>query len=228
MLSNLFGGNFDWVNFLFDVFIRLIVVFTALPIHEYAHGWVAKKLGDPTASMQGRLNLNPLHHFDLFGTTCLLLTGFGWAKPVPVNPNYFRNPKKGMALTALAGPVSNLLLATALTLIFKVIAYFVPYNSFVIVLLSAISLMISINISLAVFNLLPIPPLDGAKIFGAFLPDRIYWKVMQYEQIIMFVLFAVLIATDILNTPLSWLSSKIYTGINFLTGFVDLIARAVL
>lgn len=228
MPSNLFSGSFDWVSFLFDLFIRLIVVFTALPIHEYAHGLVAKKLGDPTASMQGRLNLNPFHHFDPIGTTCLLLTGFGWAKPVPVNPGYFKKPKQGMALTALAGPLSNLLLATALTLIFKVIAYFVPYNNFVVVLLSAISLMISINISLAVFNLLPIPPLDGAKIFGALLPDRIYWKVMQYERIIMIALFALLFATDILDLPISWLSGKIYTGIDFLTGFVDLIAQAVL
>ena len=92
MLSTIMNG--DWPTFLMQVLIRLIVVFTALPIHEYAHGWVAYKLGDYTAKSQGRLDMNPLRHFDPFGTTCLLLTGFGWAKPVPINPYNFKNPKK--------------------------------------------------------------------------------------------------------------------------------------
>ncbi len=214
-------------NFFFSVFIRLIVVFTALPIHEYAHGWIARKLGDPTAENMGRLNLNPLQHFDPIGTTCLLLTGYGWAKPVPINPSYFRNRKSGMALTALAGPAANILLAIVWTLVYKCIAYFLPYQTFFSVLATAFSLMASINISLAVFNLLPIPPLDGAKIFGYFLPDRIYWNVMQYERQIAFILFALLMFTPVLNVPLSFLSGLVNRLVQFLTGFVDLLARAV-
>lgn len=225
MLAQLFTGSIDWTQFLFQIFIRLIVVFTALPLHEFAHGWVAKKLGDPTASNLGRLNLNPLQHFDPIGTTCLLLTGVGWAKPVPINPSYFKNRKRDMALTALAGPVSNILLAAVLLLIYKILAYFAPGFAFFDVLILAISLMLSINISLAVFNLLPIPPLDGAKFFGALLPDRIYWNVMRYEQIIMFVLLAVLMFTNLLDYPISWLSGKIYSFLNVITGFVDWIAR---
>lgn len=227
MLSNIFSGGFDIQTFLFSIFIRLIVIFTALPIHEFAHGWVAKKLGDPTASNQGRLNLNPLQHIDPFGTTLLLLTGFGWAKPVPINPSYFKNRKVGMALTALAGPVSNILLGSVILILFKVLLYFVPYTQFTTVLLQAFSIMISTNITLAVFNLLPIPPLDGAKIFGALLPDRIYWTVMRYEQYIMFALLAVMMFTNLLSTPLNWLSGHLYSLMNFLTGFVDLIAQAV-
>ena len=227
MLSSIFGGN--WSTFLFQVFIRLIVVFTALPIHEFAHGWVAYKLGDNTAKNMGRLDMNPLRHFDPFGTTCLLLTGFGWAKPVPVNPNNFKNRKSGMALTALAGPVSNILLATVILLVYKVLYYFIPFsNQFMNSLLTIFATMVSLNIGLAVFNLLPVPPLDGAKIFGFFLPDRIYWKVMQYEQFIMIALFAVLMFTNILSWPINWLSNVVYRGMNFLTGFVDVLARMIL
>lgn len=216
-------------NYIFQVFIRLIVVLTALPIHEFAHGYIAKKLGDPTAHQQGRLNLNPLAHFDLIGTTALLLTGFGWAKPVPVNPYYFKNRKKGMALTALAGPVSNILLATALLIIYKILFFFVPLSGDVMnLLMQAIFIMISTNIGLAVFNLLPVPPLDGSRIIGFFLPDHIMNLMYQYERYIMFILFAVVMFTQILNYPISIMRNFIYSGMNFLTGFIDLIAGAIM
>jgi len=219
--------NGDWPTFLMQVLIRLIVVFTALPIHEYAHGWVAYKLGDYTAKSQGRLDMNPLRHFDPFGTTCLLLTGFGWAKPVPINPYNFKNPKKGMALTALAGPVSNLLLAAALMVIYKILYYFVPMGGqFAAVLMLVISTMISLNVGLAVFNLLPVPPLDGAKIFGYFIPDRYYWKIMQYEQYIAMALFAA-VFLGLFDIPLSFLRNLAYDGIYYLTYFIDFIARLV-
>ena len=225
MLTSLMSGN--WAEYLFHIFIRLIVVFTALPLHEFAHGWVARRLGDRTAEYQGRLNLNPLHHFDPIGTTMLLLTGYGWAKPVPINPNYFKNPKKGMALTALAGPVSNLLLAWALLVLDKSLFYFLPSNTFTSVLSTAFYIMISTNLSLAVFNLLPCPPLDGAKIFGAFLPDRVYWQVMRYERYIMLALFAVIMFTPLLDWPLQKLTQLAYYGISFLSGFVDMLANLI-
>ena len=212
---------------MYDLVIRAFVLFTAMPIHEFAHGWVANKLGDPTARYQGRLTLNPFAHLELTGVLMMLLVGFGWAKPVPINPSYFRNRKSGMALTALAGPAANILLAIVWTLVYKCIAYFLPYQTFFSVLATAFSLMASINISLAVFNLLPIPPLDGAKIFGYFLPDRIYWNVMQYERQIAFILFALLMFTPVLNVPLSFLSGLVNRLVQFLTGFVDLLARMV-
>lgn len=215
-------------DFIFSVFIRLIVVFTALPIHEFAHGWVANKLGDHTAKNQGRLNLNPFTHFDLIGTTCLLLTGFGWAKPVPVNPFFFKNRKRDMALTALAGPVSNILLATALLIVYKILFFFVPMaftSQIMSVLMDAFMLMVSLNIGLAVFNLLPVPPLDGSKVIGFFLPERTMNLFYRYERIIAMVLFAVIMFTQLLNYPLSIARNFLLRGLDFITGFIDVIAR---
>lgn len=222
MLTSLLRG--DWSSYLFQIFVRLLVVFTALPFHEFAHGWMARRLGDHTAESLGRLDLNPLHHFDPIGTTMLLLTGYGWAKPVPINPLYFKNRKTGMAITALAGPVSNLLLAWVLLIVYKALVL-LPYNTFTYTLLLMVQIMVSTNVSLAVFNLLPCPPLDGAKIFGALLPDRIYWTVMRYEQIIMYVLFALIMFTPILDRPLSLLTGLMYNLLDFLTGFMDLFLR---
>lgn len=220
-------SNFDIVSFLIQILVRVFVVLTALPLHEYAHGFVAKKLGDPTASNQGRLRFSPLAHFDIIGTTALILTGYGWAKPVPVNPSYFKDRKKGMALTALAGPVSNLLMATVAMILYKCVYYFVPYNGFTSFIATIFLLMIQINIGLAVFNLLPIPPLDGAKIFGVFIPDKYYWKIMQYERYIMMGLFAVVMFTPILDTPIRFLNNFITSGLSYLTYFIELIAKAV-
>ena len=225
MLSSLMSGGLP--AFLFQIFVRILVVFTALPLHEYAHGLAAKKLGDPTAQQMGRLDLNPLHHFDPIGTTMLILTGYGWAKPVPVNPMYFKNRKAGMALTALAGPISNILLAGVLLIVDKSLFYFLPSNTVVSMFQTMFSIMISTNISLAVFNLLPIPPLDGWKVFGALLPDRAYWTIMRYEQYIMLALFALIMFTSVLNWPLSFLTGWVYRGLDFLTCFVDLIARMI-
>lgn len=223
----------------------IVVIFTALPIHEVAHGYIAYKLGDPTAKNLGRLNLNPLAHFDPVGTTALLLLGYGWAKPVPVNPFYFKNRKNGMALTALAGPASNVLMAFVALLLYKVLAYFVPNISFVNILMQVLSLIMSINLSLAAFNLLPIPPLDGSKIIGFFMPMHIYARfenfLARYQQFVMYGLMAVFFVLPYLSRmggifsmvgnifyiPLDWLRQGLFLLINFLTGFIDVIAKYV-
>lgn len=205
-----------------DVVIRLLVslfiIFAILPLHEYAHGYVAYKLGDNTAKYSGRLTLNPLAHMDPLGALGIILFGFGWAKPVPIDSRNFKNPKIGSAITALAGPLSNILAAVVGGLILNVILIFsrnIPYG-----LIYAISTFfiyyISINVGLAVFNLLPIPPLDGSKIIGAFLPDKILYKYYQYQNIIMIILF-VLLLTGILTIPLGMLQRVVYNGIMWIT-----------
>ncbi len=168
------------------------VVFVCSPIHELAHGWVAYKLGDNTAKREGRLTFNPIAHIDLIGMIMILVLGFGYAKPVPVNMNNFKNPKSGMALTALAGPCSNLVLAFISIFIYYAIggaSYGVLYYFSLFFMYSAI-----INVSLAAFNLLPIPPLDGSKILAGILPNKAYYKYMQYERYAMIALFVLMLS----------------------------------
>ena len=168
------------------------VVFVCSPIHELAHGWVAYKLGDNTAKREGRLTFNPIAHIDLIGMIMILVLGFGYAKPVPVNMNNFKNPKSGMALTALAGPCSNLVLAFISIFIYYAIggaSYGVLYYFSLFFMYSAI-----INVSLAAFNLLPIPPLDGSKILAGILPNKVYYKYMQYERYAMIALFVLMLS----------------------------------
>ncbi len=211
-------------------FVRLIVAFTALPIHEFAHGFVADKLGDHTARYQGRLNINPFTHMDLIGTVCLVLTGFGWGKPVQIDPRNFKNPKAGMAISAAAGPVSNLLMAFVTMILQKIFVYlqfYVAQNMAFETLANVFYIMTVVNISLAIFNLIPIPPLDGSRILNLFLPSRIYFAIMKYETFIFIGLFLIL-WTGILDGPLYFINNLVYTGFNYLTGFVDLIARALL
>ena len=161
-----------------------VVVVTALPVHELAHGLVADRLGDHTAREQGRLTLNPFAHLDLFGTLALLLFGFGWAKPVPVNPSHFKKPKRDMALTALAGPLSNILLALILMVVFKVYMFYGNMNSTAGLMFGQIIYTILwTNLTLAVFNLLPVPPLDGFGIITQiFRLDRYSWYYPLYRN----------------------------------------------
>ena len=192
---------------------RLFVVFCTLPVHEYAHAFVADKLGDKTARLSGRLTLNPLAHIDILGAIMILFVGFGYAKPVPVNPRNFKNPKKGMALTALAGPFSNILMAVVFMFLSNVLSLF-GSSLFVQAFYVFFSFAASINIGLAVFNLIPIPPLDGSRVLELLIPDKYYYKFAQYERSLVIVIFG-LIIFGVLDAPLAFLQNHLYSALNY-------------
>ena len=212
----------DIQDVVYKLLISLIISIVALPIHEYAHGYAAYRMGDNTAYRQGRLTLNPLVHIDPLGTLALILFGFGWAKPVQINPLNFENPKKGMMLSALAGPLSNVGLAF-ISMIFYKLSYIPVYmgmsGAFIMTIQTFLLYMISINITLAVFNFIPIPPFDGSRIATYFLPQRIYFKIMQYENII-FIGLLVILWLGFLDGPISFVSTSV-------TGILDFITRPI-
>lgn len=212
----------DIQDVVYKLLISLIISLVALPIHEYAHGYAAYRMGDNTAYRQGRLTLNPLVHIDPLGTLALVLFGFGWAKPVQINPLNFENPKKGMMLSALAGPLSNVGLAF-ISMIFYKLSYIPVYmgmsGAFIMTIQTFLLYMISINITLAVFNFIPIPPFDGSRIATYFLPQRIYFKIMQYENII-FIGLLVILWLGFLDGPISFVSTSV-------TGILDFITRPI-
>ena len=212
---------------LFELLVKAIVLLTALPIHECAHAMVASRLGDQTARNLGRVTLNPLAHLDPLGSILLLLTGFGWAKPVPVMSRNFKgvSVKKGMILVAVAGPLSNLALALAVMIVYKLIFLVVGGMGLLTASNSLFAMgiildtMITLNIGLAVFNLLPVPPLDGSRLLTALLPYRLYYKLMQHERIFILVLF-LLLWTGALSLPLSFLQYYLFRGLDLVTIFV--------
>ncbi|MBQ7124402.1 MAG: site-2 protease family protein [Oscillospiraceae bacterium] len=210
--------------------IRLIVALIALPIHECAHGYAAYRMGDYTAERQGRLTLNPLAHFDPIGTIAIILFGFGWARPVPINPLNFENPKKGMMISSLAGPMSNIGLAFVSMVLYK-ISYIPVYlgvtGAFIATVQTFLLYMISINITLGVFNLIPIPPLDGSRIATYFLPQRIYFKIMQYENII-FIVLLVALWFGVLDGPISFVSGAVTSLLDYITRPIDWITAFII
>lgn len=211
MLLDLIRHGFS-VEMVVGVCSSIFVVFCTLPIHEFAHAFTADKLGDGTPKLNGRLTINPLAHLDLLGCLMIILVGFGYAKPVPVNMRNFKNPKAGMAITALAGPLSNIVMAFFF-LVLRAVAVVFGRSDFSQICEWFFFYAAYINITLAVFNLLPIPPLDGSRIATAVIPNKYYYKIMQYERYIMIGLF-VLLFTGILSTPLSWLSNKLLNLLN--------------
>lgn len=194
---------------LLSLLISLPCVLISLSLHEFAHGWVAHKCGDDTALNFGRLTFNPLKHLDPIGTLCMVLFGVGWAKPVPVNSRYFKNPKRDFALVAAAGPIMNLILAfigAVLLGLFIVITDLLPeMNELGQKICEIIGMMLAtfhgLNISLAVFNLIPLPPLDGSRILYVFLPPKYYFGVMKYERYIKLA-FLFLLGAGIISIPL--------------------------
>lgn len=206
------GGSVDMMGIVAQILSVIVVILLILPFHEFAHGWVAYKLGDPTAKFQGRLTFNPLASVDYMGALWLLLFGFGWAKPVQVDSRNFKKPRRDMALVSLAGPLANVIAAFAGALVFFAVYAFAPYNSFVSFIISFLSFYISVNMSLAVFNLLPIPPLDGSKILASFLPQRMYESFYRYQNIIVMICF-VLLFTGVLSGPLGYLQGLLSKGV---------------
>lgn len=213
--------DFDIASSLNTIAVALVPAMLGIILHEVAHGWVAARLGDPTARSMGRLTLNPLPHIDPVGLLCFVLTSlsgafvFGWAKPVPVDPRYFRNPVKGMMAVALAGPLTNFLLAIAFALLLALVLHTVPMAFLeswggTEYLLKSLQVGVLINLSLAWLNLLPIPPLDGSKVVAYFLPREWAWRYLRVERW-GFVILIVLIVAGVLNSilvPLIWGSAE--------------------
>ena len=182
--------------------INAIPALACITVHEFSHGLAAYYLGDPTAKRMGRLSLNPIKHIDVLGLIMLIVCRFGWAKPVPVDMRYFKNPKAGMALTALAGPLSNIIFSAVCFLIYGFAYAFLYTSSAGDIILSLIYATAYINISLALFNIIPIPPLDGSKILFSLMPDDKYMLLMRYERYGM-ILLLFIIYTGISGSYLS-------------------------
>lgn len=195
-----------------DYIYIVVAALFAIILHEIAHGLVSTWLGDPTPKRQGRLSLNPLKHLDPIGTLCLIFFHVGWAKPVVVNPDYYKNKKRGMALVALAGPLMNFLLAIFSIIIMAIFVKVNAYSNVLIIIYNFLLYFSVINLGLGLFNLIPIPPLDGSRILGAFLKDDTYEQYMKYERY-GFIIIAILLA----------LSSLRGNGTSFISELLDII-----
>ena len=228
-----------------QLILSAMAALVALTIHEFAHGYVAYKLGDDTAKSEGRLSLNPMKHLDPFGVMCMIFFHFGWAKPVPIDPRNFKNPRGGFALTAVAGPLTNLIVGFFTAFLYLLcMATFKEGNSiFVnnlqINILLFLLYFFSINIGLGIFNLIPIPPFDGSRLLNVILPERLYFKVMKYErQIYWFVIawlllghyvYAYLVSIPLIGNSSSLSAvAKIFSLSDMLSDAINTIANAML
>lgn len=175
----------------------------ALTVHEFAHGMVSSRLGDPTPKQSGRLTLNPIKHLDLLGTLAFFLAHIGWAKPVPVDPRYYRDPRRGLTLVGLAGPLANFTLAAVLAIPYR-LGLHSPTTTFGALVALFLSVNVVVNISLGVFNLIPIPPLDGSKVLAGLLPPRYGYRIYQLESFGPVLLLLVIMtgAVDVVLQPL--------------------------
>lgn len=224
LLSSILYG-FDLETLLIELLLTLPIILLTLSFHESAHGFVAWKCGDNTAYNMGRITLNPFKHFDPSGFLCMLLTGYGWAKPVPINTRNFRNPKRGMALSALAGPVANLLLGLISAFLCGFTHAWCCYlpasgvGSFAVRCANLLVVLFELgalyNFLFMVFNLIPVPPFDGSRIFLAFLPSKVYFSIMRYEREIMIgLLVALIVCSNVFHfSPFSWVAEKLTYGI---------------
>ena len=222
-ITHWFGNG--WMG-IAELLMTALCVFLSLSIHEFSHGLMAYKLGDNTAKSMGRLNLSPMSHLDPIGAICLFLFGFGWARPVPVNPLNFapQKRKSGMVWTSLAGPLSNLITAFLAVLILNIIYHFVPSEEGIgatvfSVVVTLLYTLIFMNVGLAVFNFIPIPPLDGSKILSAVLPPRTYFKLMQYERY-GFIILLLAINLPIFSRILNFISDWIVGAFFWIVGLI--------
>ena len=215
----------DW-SYLVSMLTAVIPALICITLHEVSHGYVAHLMGDNTAKDAGRLSLNPIKHIDIMGLLMMVIFKVGWAKPVPINMYNFKNPKRGMAVTALAGPVSNLLIAIIFLFLYGIL--YLPMNSgsaFVQEILSMVETTAYLSIGLAVFNIIPIPPLDGSKVLFSVLSDNNYYKLMRYERYGMLALL-VLVSTGVLGKPLDSAITYVYDKMFFIAQFgYDIAAR---
>lgn len=236
-MFGLFSGSLDKSDLVMYA-ARLLIIFLVLPLHEFAHAWTAYKLGDDTANYQGRMTLNPIAHIDPIGAVLLLLVGYGWAKPVPINPARFNRKHSmrfGVAITALAGPVSNLIAALLSTIGLRIYECTALYRDNIteifagrefttpVIIYYLLYFFTTVNIGLAVFNLIPIPPLDGSKVLGYWTSAKVDEWFRQNEQLVR-IIFLVIIVTGILSIPLGVLEDLIYAFFRLITGWIPLIA----